>query len=240
MAESKIKIHRRDGYTVLPNEVLRDETLNLQTKGLFCMMLSFPEDWDFSVSGLAKIAGCSRDKIRAALCNLEDAGYLLREQSHGENGKFSGNIYVLNDYKKSPLTGFPSTGKPSTGKPLPENPTQINKDLIKKRTIPPIVPHEIEDAAAAYCAGDNALREALGGLLISRIKLKKPVVTLRALNGILRKLDDLSGGDRSAKIAMLDKAVVNNWLTVYPLKQDDLPLCSTAAPGHQEVFGWEA
>ena len=91
---------------------------------------------------------------------------------------------------------------------------------------------------AQYCAGDTALRDALTGLLLNRAKLKKPVVTLRALNGILRKLDDLAGDNRSAKIALLDKAVVNGWLTVYPLKQDELPLYGTAAQGHQEVFGW--
>lgn len=140
MAETKIKMQRKGGYTILPNEILRDHELNLQTKGLFCMMLSFPEDWDFSIGGLASVAGCGRDKIRSALRNLEDAGYLIREQERA-NGHFSSNLYVIQDWKISPLSGFPTTGNPSTGNPLTGNPTELNKDIIKERSnIPPIVP----------------------------------------------------------------------------------------------------
>lgn len=69
--ESKVKMVRKGGYTVLPNQILRDENLSLQAKGLFCMMASFPEDWEFTTAGLAKVAGCGREKITNALCNLE-------------------------------------------------------------------------------------------------------------------------------------------------------------------------
>lgn len=140
LGEAEIKIRRHGGFTVLPNEVLRDADLNLQTKGLFCMMLSYPPDWTFSIGGLTKDAGCGRDKIRSALKNLEEAGYLIREQVHAENGHFSGNCYVLQDWKSSPLSGFPTTEKPTTENPSSENPTVINKDYKKERDIPPIVP----------------------------------------------------------------------------------------------------
>lgn len=141
MADTKIKMRRKGGFTVLPNEVLHDKDLNLQTKGLFCMMQSFPDDWDFSVAGLAAMAGCSRDKIRNALRNLEDAGYLLREQVRAEKGQFSGNIYVIQDWKSPPLPGFPATGFPATVKPSAGNPTEQNNNITKEElNIPPIVP----------------------------------------------------------------------------------------------------
>lgn len=34
--ESKIKLVRRTGFTVLPNQLLRDPTLTLQAKGPVC------------------------------------------------------------------------------------------------------------------------------------------------------------------------------------------------------------
>ena len=135
LAEMKIEIRRRGGYTVLPNEVLQDPELNLQTKGLFCLMLSLFEGWDYSVRGLAAFAGCGRDKIRAALRNLEEAGYLLREQQN-EGGKFGKNVYVIQDWK-TPLPGFPATENPLPENPPAENPTQ-RKYILKE--IPPIVP----------------------------------------------------------------------------------------------------
>lgn len=138
--EQKIKIVRKSGFTHIPNPPLRDQALTLQSKGLFCMMLSLPEGWDFTVGGLATVCGCGRDKIRACLRNLEAAGYLLREQGHGSDGQFAGNVYVLYDEKCAPLPDFPSTGKPSTENPLTENPTEYKKDIIQERENTPLTP----------------------------------------------------------------------------------------------------
>ena len=224
MKESKIKMIRRGGYTVLPNQILRDETLTLQAKGLFCMMASFPENWDFTVKGLATVAGCGREKISAALKNLEDAGYLLREQGHSETGQFAANLFILYDEKIAPLPGFPSTGKPSTGKPLTENPAQINKDRIKeRRNKPPIVPREVLARVDEACGEDQELRDGIMALLENRKKLRKPVDTVKKIDGILNRLSEYSGGNRRMKLAMLDKAVEWGWLSVYPLKPDELP-----------------
>lgn len=236
--ESKIKMIRRGGYTVLPNQILRDETLTLQAKGLFCMMASFPENWDFTVKGLATVAGCGREKISAALKNLEDAGYLLREQGHSETGQFAANLFVLYDEKIAPLPGFPSTGKPSTGKPLPGNPTQINKERIKeRRNKPPIVPREVLARVDEACGEDQELRDGIMALLENREKLRKPVDTVKKIDGILNRLSEYSGGNRRMKLAMLDKAVEWDWLSVYPLKPDEL----TQADGGQgkEEYGWQ-
>lgn len=135
--EALIQIKRREGFTVLPNALLRDSRLSLKTKGLFCMMLSLPEDWSYTVSGLSSICGAGRDAVRSALRELEAAEYLIREQQHDRAGKFKGNLYVISEVSASPepganqpLTGFPSTGKPSAGKPLTENPPLQNKDYI--------------------------------------------------------------------------------------------------------------
>lgn len=237
--ESKIKMVRKGGYTVLPNQILRDDSLTLQAKGLFCMMASFPEGWDFTIKGLATVAGCGREKISAALRNLEDSGYLLREQGHSETGQFSANLFVLYEEKIAPLTGFPSTGKPSTGKPLTENPTQINKERIKERkNKPPIAPREVLDRVNEACGEDQELLDGIIALLENRAAIRKPVKTLRAINGILKDLSTYSGGSRRTALAMLEQAVKRNWLTVYPLKPDELP---PAAKGEEkEEYGWQS
>lgn len=237
--ESKIKMVRKGGYTVLPNQILRDDSLTLQAKGLFCMMASFPEGWDFTIKGLATVAGCGREKISAALRNLEDSGYLLREQGHSETGQFSANLFVLYDEKIAPLTGFPATGKPSTGKPLTENPTQINKERIKERkNKPPIAPREVLDRVKEACGEDQELLDGIIALLENRAAIRKPVKTLRAINGILKDLSTCSRGSRRTALAMLEQAVKRNWLTVYPLKPDELP---PATKGEEkEEYGWQS
>lgn len=131
--ENKIKLVRRRGFTVLPNQLLRDRSLTLAAKGLFAMMASYPEDWEYSVRGLAADVGCGRDMIRSALQKLEKSGYLLREQVHTKSGKFAGNMFVLYDEKISPLPCFPAPENT-----LPENPTQ-SKERININ-IPPNPP----------------------------------------------------------------------------------------------------
>ncbi|WP_204247505.1 helix-turn-helix domain-containing protein, partial [Flavonifractor sp. An4] len=141
MADGVIRVQRSGGYTVLPNGILRDTGLSLKTKGLFAIILSLPEDWDYSVAGLATVAGCGRDAIRSALGEMEQAGYLIRTRSHGEGGKFTGVIYNIRD-QAEPLSGKPTTVEPTLEKPSSENPTQLNKDISNKDLINPHSPPE--------------------------------------------------------------------------------------------------
>ena len=138
-----IQIQRSGGYTVLPNGILRDTGLSLKTKGLFAIILSLPEGWDYSVAGLATVAGCGRDAIRGALKEMEAAGYLTRQRAHGEGGKFAGVVYTIRDTAEplsgnptmddpAPLSGKPTTDNPTSEKPSSENPTQLNKNLSSK------------------------------------------------------------------------------------------------------------
>lgn len=143
----RIKVFARKGYTVLQNDMILDKRLSLKTKGLMAVLLSRPDGWEFSVAGLAAFCGCGKDAIRGALKELERAGYLTRQQLHGEGGTFGGNLYVIQESslspmeEETPLSGKPSSGKPSSGKPSSENPTERNKDLKKEGLKePPIVP----------------------------------------------------------------------------------------------------
>ena len=150
MAET-IKIKTRKGYTVLQNDLILYHRLSLKTKGLMAVMLSRPDGWEFSVSGLAAFCNCGKDTIRGALKELEAAGYLTRQQLHGPGGSFAGNLYEIHEGSldppppspssdfpttEKPSSGKPSSGKPSSGKLSSGNPTQRNKDL-KNTPLPP-------------------------------------------------------------------------------------------------------
>lgn len=151
MADSVIRVQRTGGYTVLPNGILRDPGLSLKTKGLFAIILSLPEDWDYSVTGLAAVANCGRDAIRTALGEMERTGYLTRARAHGEKGKFTGMVYTIRDVAvplsenptvadDAPLSGFPTLAEPTSVDPSSENPTQLNKERLSKDLITPYSP----------------------------------------------------------------------------------------------------
>lgn len=233
---------RRKGYAIVYRAVAQDKRLTLKARGLFLLMQSLPEDWNYTVGGLASVAGTGKDQIRGALQELMNTGYLIKEQSHDGGGKFSGNVYILQE--EAPLSENPTTvgktasplsGKPSTGKPSTVFPTLQNKNIQSKNIHkPPIVPREIFDLCAGYAGEDAKLLDTIVGFLENRAVAKKsPVKTTRAMNGILNKLDRLSGGDRELKLALLDKATVANWLTVFPLKPDELP--TSGSENEEEV-----
>lgn len=76
MAVFKVEVTK--SYTVMSNYHLRDKNLSLKAKGLLSQMLSLPEDWDYTLKGLALINREKIDAIREAVRELEQAGYACR------------------------------------------------------------------------------------------------------------------------------------------------------------------
>ena len=89
------RVERNTGYTVMSNHHLRNKELSLKAKGLLSQMLSLPEDWDYTLSGLSYINRESIDAIRTAVWELEKAGYITRRQGRDQKGKMTA-IHSLN------------------------------------------------------------------------------------------------------------------------------------------------
>ena len=66
------RLERTRDYTVMSNHHLRDKRLSLKAKGLLSQMLSLPDDWDYTLSGLAYINRESKDAIRSAVNELNE------------------------------------------------------------------------------------------------------------------------------------------------------------------------
>ncbi len=60
------RIERTKDYTVMSNHHLRNHELSLKAKGLLSMMLSLPDDWNYTTRGLAKICKEGVDAIGSA------------------------------------------------------------------------------------------------------------------------------------------------------------------------------
>lgn len=89
------RIEKQKNYTVMCNYHLQDMTLSLKAKGLLSQMLSLPENWDYTLRGLAAINKESVNTIGSIVNELIEAGYIIREQSRGNSGKFSSTEYVI-------------------------------------------------------------------------------------------------------------------------------------------------
>ena len=127
------RIERTRDYTVMSNHHLRDKALSLKSKGLLSMMLSLPEDWNYTTRGLAKICKEGVDAIGGALRELEAAGYIVRHQMRDRQGRISDTEYVIYEQPqpKAPDTPQPDTASPDTEKPAELN---IEKSKTQKQT----------------------------------------------------------------------------------------------------------
>ena len=119
---SVIRVVKNKDYTAMANYHLKEKNMSLKAIGLLSIMLSLPENWDYSINGLTSIRKESYDTIRAILKELEEFGYLNRTQIKNDKGKFVDVEYTI--YEK------PLTEKPITENPLTENYRQLNTNII--------------------------------------------------------------------------------------------------------------
>ena len=142
------RVERNTGYTVMSNHHLRNKELSLKAKGLLSQMLSLPEDWDYTLSGLSYINREKIDAIREAVRELERAGYIKRSRERDSKGRLRGADYVIYEQpqpsdegaasadrqppiSEMPTLELPTLENPMLEKPTLENPTQLNKDISR-------------------------------------------------------------------------------------------------------------
>ena len=97
---AKFKVEKTKDYTIMSNYHLKEKNMSLKAKGLLSVMLSLPEDWDYSIAGLVAISLENETSIKSALSELKQFGYLeviKLMPNESENGRID---YVYNIYEK--------------------------------------------------------------------------------------------------------------------------------------------
>lgn len=153
------RVERIKDYTVMSNHHLRNKNLSLKAKGLLSQMLSLPDDWDYTLKGLAAINKESVDAIRTAIWELEDAGYVVRTRVRDERGCLRGCDYYVYEYPQTPSSG--SGGSAESVPPMLEplasdsavlgNPMQLNKEIQNHRSHRRVRARRATAAASACC-----------------------------------------------------------------------------------------
>ena len=130
------RIEKTRDYTVMANHHLRNTELSLKAKGLLSLMLSLPEEWDYTTKGLSRICKDGVDSICAGVRELEDHGYVVRERIRNPNGQLGAIEYTILEQPQepkrekpapeNPVQANPVLDYPVLGKPEQENPAQLN------------------------------------------------------------------------------------------------------------------
>ena len=92
-----IRVNKSKNYTVMSNYQFKDKNMSLKAKGLLSMMLSLPDNWNYSVEGFVTICKESKTSIQSTLKELEDLKYLKRTRTQNTKGQFK---YIYDIYEK--------------------------------------------------------------------------------------------------------------------------------------------
>ncbi len=170
------RIERTHDYTVMSNHHLKNPQLSLKAKGLLSMMLSFPDEWNYSERGLAAICKEGVDAIHSAIKELENARYMERHQLRGKGGRIVDTEYVIYEKPHMPDMTPPDTGnpdmsspdaaEPDTGKPVElntkiPNTKKTNTHVSSTQSFPPPTPSGGDDGLTDGQAQLYEIREQI-------------------------------------------------------------------------------
>lgn len=133
----------------MANFHLRDTSLSLKAKGLLSLMLSLPENWDYTTKGLARICKDGVDSICATVKELEKAGYVQRRRLRDDLGRLAEVEYTI---LEKPVIPVPEEEPPKREKPVqveskepepvspqPETPKRENPVLDNPVLVSPVL-----------------------------------------------------------------------------------------------------
>ena len=136
------RIDKTRDYTVMSNHHLRNTELSLKAKGLLSLMLSLPENWDYTTKGLAAICKDGIDSISSCIRELEKHGYIIRERMRNEKGQLTTIEYTILEQPKSapperekPIRENPVLVIPAQAEPIQENTAQLNTNKSNKKEL---------------------------------------------------------------------------------------------------------
>lgn len=150
-----IRADHTEGFLRVLNSVVLDTRVSCEACGLLIRMLSLPDDWDFSVSGLVSKFSMPTKTVRRLIKELHGAGYVEFKQKRNERGFFEATEWLIYEVpirislsgdadsgvpdsgvpdSGIPVSGVPDIGKPAKGTQLTTNILTTNNELTTKGT----------------------------------------------------------------------------------------------------------
>lgn len=178
-----MRINKSKDYTVMSNIHLREKSMSLKAKGLLSLMLSLPDDWDYSVEGLSTICKEKGSAIKSTLSELKDFGYLNVTKLY-PNETESGRIeYVYDVFEKKQNIEKQGIEKQGVEIQQVENQGQINIDNKilnnNKNIYTPYIPHETWADYETVVAALKELCPTIYARHANRINTKSDMAYLR-------------------------------------------------------------
>lgn len=230
----------------MSNHHFKEKQMSLKAKGLLSLMLSLPDDWNYSISGLVRLSKDGKDSVMSALQELEKFGYLTRTQQFNEKGQFSGveyNIYEEPQEEK-PVSEEQKAEKEKSLKQDAEKPRQLNTNQsITKNNKDTDISSTKQDAAISESELYNILiafdDEELAELYREYVEWRNTTetpITKHGLKMLIKRCERLSGFDVSIQKAMIETALIQGWKNVFIPKAEEQKGVNNVLEEHGKIL----
>lgn len=211
---SVMRVHKTANFTVMSNYHFKERNMSLKAKGLLSLMLSLPDDWDYSVAGLTTLSKDGKDGVMTALAELEKFGYLTRTRLVNDKGQFDGIEYnIYESPGEKPIAEKPISANSNAEKP-PQSITNVSN------TNKSITDNYIYREQALNSVKDLELRNLYQEYIEMRDEINAPL-NEKGIYRLIERNERLTNGDVFLQSALLETAIMNQWKNVYlPNEQD--------------------
>ena len=229
---SVVRIHKTNNFTVMSNFHFKEKKMSLKAKGLLSLMLSLPDDWNYSISGLVTLSKDGKDSVMSALAELEEFGYLIRNRTTNSKGQFSGIEYHIYEQpqEENPIAEKQNSDNQNAEKTNAEKPPQLNTKLTKNLNNQELIESntDIKENTidlSPYKETLSFIQDIeLKALLIDYIEMRYNIdapISQRGLSMLINRLARLTNFDTKLQRTLVETAIINNWKNVYLPKDTD-------------------
>lgn len=230
------RTHHTKDYTCMSNYHFRDKSISLKSKGLLSLMLSLPDTWDYSVSGLAALSSDGETSVRTAVKELEEHNYLKRtpvrengrivdweydiyekplDLLHVENQQVETPLQEITDNKVSKQLNTKEVNKNNSKELLQNSPSfEFGKSKPKRESLFTQCVNLVDEFIDKHNCG-NPVRQKLLSYLNYRLSVKEKPLYVNMWKGMLNKLDKLHQEGYGYE-PVIDYCLERGYLSFYP------------------------
>lgn len=239
------RVNKTKGFSVMSNHHLKDKNISLKAKGLLSLMLSLPDDWNYSVAGLAAQTKENESAIKSALDELKAAHYVVVTKLLPNQTK-SKRIEWLYDIYEQPTTEQPPEVQPIENQPIEVQPIEVQGIEVQSVENQPqqntkelnTKEQNTKKESKKVSSGNNArakepsfdeildkvdvvrqnpeLREAFINFIKMRKVIKAPL-TNRGLALAINRAFEIAKGQPEKMIAVVDQSIERSWRGIFPI-----------------------
>lgn len=212
---SVIRVHKTANFTVMSNYHFKEKKMSLKAKGMLSLMLSLPEDWDYTVAGLVTLSSDGKDSVNSALKELEKHGYLTRQRVTNSKGQFAGIEYnIFEQPQEKPIAVNPISANATSEMPISEKQPQLNTNSINNL-------FDLLFIELSTKEKDVELIAAYRDYITMREEMNAPLTEL-SLKKLIERAKRLANNNIRIEKVLLENATINQWKNVYPPRESEL------------------